>query len=515
MRSTFYGLEIAKTGLFISQNQLDVTGHNISNVDTPGYTRQRLATSAIPAGSQNAYIAVDKRGTSGRGVETICVEQLRNPFLDYQYRNENSTTTKWQTKEQYFEYVEALFNNELDSIETSSGISAIFSEFYNSLHELEKAPADQGVRKNVQQSAIKMTQSMNTYYDRLIDQQNTLNESVRITTNEINDIAKSIASLNEQIYGYELSGAKANDLRDQRNTLLDTLSGLINIETSEDINGQLIVQVNGRNLVRHASYKQFAVAENKPNPVDGGETMLYGVYWADQNGNPTTSEVDPQNGALKGYLDIRDGNTKDNVGIPYVMQQLNALCQKITDDFNSVHEKGYTTPNGAETDSRTGIKFFAQEYNADGTKVAVTAKNFRISDDIMNDVFNIAASDMPVSTGDDNEQKGNGKIALQMCELISKQNSSGNADNVDSAYRQFLSEISIALEHMHDTADAQSIMKSHLSLQRQSISNVSLDEEMTNVVRYGHAYNAASRLISAIDEELDNLINKMGLVGRA
>ena len=75
MRSTFYGLEIAKTGLFISQNQLDVTGHNILNVDTPGYTRQRPATSAIPAGPQNAYIGVEQRGTSGRGVETICVEQ--------------------------------------------------------------------------------------------------------------------------------------------------------------------------------------------------------------------------------------------------------------------------------------------------------------------------------------------------------------------------------------------------------------------------------------------------------
>ncbi len=514
MRSTFYGLEIAKTGLFVSQNQLDVTGHNISNADTVGFTRQRVNTASLPPVGGTAFIANNTKSTSGRGVDTLFVDQVRNPFLDYQYRKENSTTTKWQTKEQYFEYVESLFNNELEAIETSSGISSIFSGFYDSLYELEKAPADKGVRTNVQQSAIKLTETMNYYYNRLVEQQDTLNQSVKIAVSEINDIAKEIAKLNGQIYGYELSGAKANDLRDQRNVLLDNLSGLININTHEDTNGQLIVQIDGRDLVHHADYKQLAINEDVPNALDGGETKLYGVYWADQKGDPTSDKVMVTDGALRGYLDIRDGSTKSTIGIPYVVQELNKLCQKVAADMNAVHEKGYTIPNDNNPDSRTGIKFFKEEFDANGNSL-VTAKNFALSDEILKDVFNIAASDMLVSKpGEENEQKGNGKIAQAMCELINKKNEDGNPDNLDTVFKGILSDISIEMGHIHDTYDSQAIMKAHVDQQRKSISNVSLDEEMTNVVRYGHAYNASSRVITAIDEQLDTLINKMGVVGR-
>ncbi|WP_066683526.1 flagellar hook-associated protein FlgK [Christensenella intestinihominis] len=520
MRSTFYGLEIAKTGLFTSQNQLDITGHNIANVDTTGYTRQRLNTAALPPAGGNGFIGTDIKGTSGRGVETIYVEQVRNSFLDYQYRKENTSTAKWQTKEQYFEYAEALFNDELDDMVISTGVSAIFSSFYNSLYELEKSPESRSIRDNVQQNAIKMTQTMNSYYDRLVEQQDTLNESVRITVDEVNDIARQIARLNGQIYGYELSGAKANDLRDQRNTLLDTLSGLINVNSYEDVNGQLVVEIEGKNLVRHTQYQQFVAEQNIPNPIDGGETQLYGVYWADREGNATANEVNITNGALRGYMDVRDGNSKDAVGIPYIVQQLNNLCQKIASDINSVHEKGYTIPNEQGGESKTGISFF--DVPTDPTDPAkrdysqITAKNFRISDDIMKDVFNIAASDMLVSqTGDVNEQKGNAKIAIAMAELITKKNDEGNPDNIDSVYKALMSDISTEMKHIHDTADGQAVMKAHLQQQRKSVSDVSLDEEMTNVVRFGHAYSAASRVISAIDEQLDTLINKMGLVGRA
>ncbi len=513
MRSTFYGLEIAKTGLFISQNQLDVTGHNISNVDTPGYTRQRISTASLPPMAGHSFIGIDTKSTSGRGVETLCIEQVRNPFLDYQYRKENATTSNWQTKEQYFEYVEALFNNELDDIVNTTGISTLFSGFYDALQELQKAPADKEVRVNLQQQALKMTQSMNYYYNRLVEQQDTLNESVRITVNEINALAKQIAQLNEQIYGYELSGAKANDLRDQRNTLLDALGGIVNINAYENESGQMIVEVDGRNLVRHASYQSMTTVADKPNPLNDGETFLYSIYWTDKEGNATANEVNFADGSMRGYLDIRDGNTKGNMGIPYVVKELNKLCQKVVADINAVHKTGYTIPNVNSGVSRTGILFFHEEFDADGNNL-VTAKNFRLSDDIMNDVFNIAASDMVVGDGSENDQKGNGKIALAMCELISKKNSAGNADNIDSMYRSILSDISISMDHIHDTYSAQSVMKAHIQQQRKSISDVSLDEEMTNVVRYGHAYNAASRVISAIDESLDILINKTGIVGR-
>lgn len=515
MRSTFYGLEIAKTGLFIAQNQQDITAHNMANVNTVGYTRQRLATAALPPSAANTYIAVDRKSTAGRGVETIHIEQVRNPFLDYQYRRETAVASNWQTREQYFEYVESLFNGELDKIDDTTGMTKMFNAFYGALHELSKSPSDPEIRKNVRQHAENLTSTMNYYYNRLIEQQNTLNESIKISVGEINGISKEIAELNEQIYGYELSGARANDLRDERNLLLDKLAGIVDIDVSEDLNGQLVVQIDGKNLIRHASFKELAVNNDVPNAVKNAPNV-YGVYWTDSSGNATNYAVDIKNGALRGYMDVRDGDSTDNVGIPYVIHQLDALCKKIAEDVNAIHKKGYIIPNDSITSgnkSISGILFFD---DAGGTG-NITAQNFRLSDAVLENVNNIAASDMEINKpNEENTQLFNGKIALAICELMNKKDPvSGHADNFDSAYQAILTDIASKQDQNRTTSKAQSVMQAHLEQQRKSISTVSLDEEVTNMVRFGHAYQAASRMISAVDEQLDTLINKMGLVGRS
>ncbi|HBU12470.1 MAG TPA: flagellar hook-associated protein FlgK [Clostridiales bacterium] len=602
MRSTFYGLEIAKTGLFVAQNQQDITGHNMSNSATAGYTRQRLVTQSMPASFGGTFIGIDNKSTAGRGVNTIHIEQVRNPFLDYQYRKENSASTNWATQEQYFGYIEALFSVELDEMSASSGLSSIFEKFYNSLYALSENPEDQEIRTNVRTTASTLVDSMNSYYDSLVKQQDTLNESVRITVNEINSIAQDIAALNEKIYGYELSGAKANDLRDQRNLLLDTLSGIVEINTFEDTNGRLVVQAGGRDLVRHTSYNQLAVENNVPNSIEG-EADMFGVYWADSEGNPTIIEFEIGEGALKGYMAIRDGATESNMGIPYVIQQLNDMCNKVVQQINGVHSEGWTTPGGLNGPSRTGVNFFyypdikennftepanASGFNWGGSITAkgkftltangdnvevrnssgalvytgtvdaasgvldltavglgkvtwqdngetnanvaaaiasvgsveaakITAKkgSFKIDQAIMDDVFNIAASDVLVAgVGETNQQRGNGKVAMALCELIYNKDDMSKPDNLNGDYRELLSSISTRMDYVKKTSSSQYVMLTHLEQQRKSVSDVSVDEEMTNIVRFGHSYNAASRMITAIDEELDKLINGTGIVGR-
>jgi len=506
MRSTFYGLEIAKTGLFTAQNQLDITGHNMSNASTVGYTRQRLSTEALPPSVGARFVAEDVKGTAGRGVSTICIDQIRNPFLDYQYRKENAASSRINAKEQYFEYVESLFNNELDEMDKSTGLTNIFKGFYNSLYALTEAPADQEIRANVKQNAIKLTESMNYYYSKLMEQQDTLNESVRITVDEVNEISSQIAELNKQIYGYEMNGAKANDLRDKRNTLLDTLSGIVKIDTYEDINGQLVVKTGGRTLIHHGSASMLAVNKDVENPIGADEPKLYGIYWADDEGKPTNAALEVEGGALKGYLEIRDGNSESEVGIPQVMKLLDEVCEKVVKQFNETHRKGYNIPQGNDT-TRNEIDFFDPK--------GLRAKDMKLSSDIMQDVFNIAVSDMPVSVdGEENDQKGNAKIALALCDLITKTDADGKPDNLNSKYKEMLSTISLELNHIHTTADSQTVMKAHIEAQRKSISDVSLDEEMTNLVRFNHSYKAASRMITTMDEGLDTIINKMGLVGR-
>ncbi len=507
MRSTFYGLEIAKTGLFTAQNQLDVTGHNMSNSSTVGYTRQRLVTKAMPPGYGDTFIAVDRKSTAGRGVNTMFIEQVRNPFLDHQYRNENATTTQWTTKEQHFEYVEALFNNELDQMDVSAGLTSVIEGFYSSLYALVASPSNSPARNSVKENAIKITDSMHLYYNKLIEQQDALNESIRISVNEVNDLVDQIALLNKQISSFEITGARANDLRDQRNVLLDTLSGIMNITVSEDPNGQMVVQVGNKTLIHHDRTKHMVVEKDVPNAIPG-EADVYGIYWADADGNSTGRAVEITNGALRGYLDIRDGDSSTNPGIPQVVEQLNAMARKLVEEFNAVHTTGWTLPGTVNQASRTGINFF--------DVAGLTAKTISLDAEILKDASNIACSDMPVlDPTKENNQTGNAEILKKLCDLIYKKDDDGRPDNLSGRYKELLNSISLSMSHMHTTSDAQSVMRAHLDQQRKSISAVSLDEEMTNIVRFGHSYSAASRMITAIDEELDTLINRMGLVGRS
>lgn len=250
----------------------------------------------------------------------------------------------------------------------------------------------------------------------------------------------------------------------------------------------------------------LAVESNVGNNITG-EKDLYGVYWADSEGNATTAEFNVTGGALKGYMTIRDGNTPDGIGIPYVVDLLNNVVKTVVEQINGVHSQGYTLPIGNEA-TRTGVNFF--------DPTCLTAKDMKVSVDILTNVNNIAASDMPVGVdGEENDQRGNNKIALKLVALINNEDENGLPMNLNSKYKEMLSAVSLEMKNIHSKTDSQTLMKAHVEAQRKSVSNVSLDEEMTNMVKFQHSYNAASRMINAMDEGLETIINKMGLVGRA
>lgn len=518
MSSSFYGIQIAKSGLSVSQQQLNVTAHNISNVNTAGYTRQTLATSSIPSATMNVQFTSHKTDV-GQGVRADGVLQIRNAFLDYQYRDQTSLASKWSAKEQYFGYIEDLFNNELEDTDKSggAGISSVLADFYSSLDSLNETPVSATARANVQQNAIKLTQTINDYYNTLVSQQQALNDNVKTTVDQINGYAEQIANLNQQIAGYELSGDYANDLRDQRNQVLDALSGLVQFNYTEDNAGNVNIQVGGRNLVYGTNASQLAVDSTLTNPIKAGtQNNLYQVYWADSHGNPTSSKVGITGGALAGYLDVRDGNSTDTKGIPYIVGQLDNLCQNITKEVNAVHKTGYTLPNVENGNvSQKGINFFKDTSAAQDASL-VTAANFSLSDEVLQSIYNIAASDTQVTLDSSgNMQQGNGKIALLLSKLVDQTNSAGNTTSFSSLYRSIVAGVGIEMNHIQNTADTHVVLQSHLTDQKRSISDVSLDEEMTNMIQFQHAYSAASRVITAMDEQLNTLINRTGLVGRA
>jgi flagellar hook-associated protein 1 FlgK len=407
----------------------------------------------------------------------------------------------WSSRSDALGYIEQLFNETGDT-----GLSSSINNFFSSLQTLTTDPESEEYRTNVLQNANEMTDDFQHVASQLADKQADEDESVNVTVTQINDAAKNIADLNDQIFRYELSGNKANDLRDQRNNLLDTLSGLTDISCSEDSDGEVSVAIGGKTLVDRTTVHALQATQTQANPI-AGLGNLYAVTWADYtepDGSP--SPVTVTSGSLKAYLDMRDGNSGTDIGIPYLMNGLNMLAAGITSAVNAVNSQGWTLPDDSNGNvSATGVNFFTET-----TGVPVTASNFSVDAAIKSSVYNIATAGSQVTSSD---LRGDNTNALQLAGLQNKTDIPviGSIEGYEKGYVAGIGEETAHTNRMRD--NEQTLVDS-LENQRQSISGVSVDEEMTNLVKYQHAYAASARVITAIDEYLDTLINKMGMVGR-
>ncbi len=502
MRSTFYGLEIARKGLFISQKGLDVTGHNIANANTPGYTRQRLITSSIePSASGNGIFTYTAKGQVGAGVDIQELSQIRDKFIDMQYRRENTKLGEWAAKTDALQYIEDIFREPSDA-----GLNAVLAEFFSDIQEMAKHPESKEIRTLVRQDAIKLTETLHHYYDQMIQLQYQQDTAIEITVNRINDIIRNISDINTRIFNFEVGGDRANDLRDQRNLLVDELSGLIKIDYYETADGRFRIDINGVAMVDHTKYRELVAVRDVPNPAGDGLKDLYSIKWKDTN-----MDVAIGGGKLKGYMDIRDGNSPDRMGVPYFIDQLNTFAEALVTKFNEIHNKGYSLPYDGEP-SKTGIDFFAVPLDQDGNPAKITAKNIALSQDILDSVYNIAASEQEVDKSQPDKQ-GDNRIALELAELRNT-NSIPVVGNFEDFTKKLIADLAVEASHSDKMQKGQEILVDNLNTNRLSISGVSIDEEMTMIIQYQHAYAAAARAISIMDEALDILINRVGLAGR-
>lgn len=515
MASTFYGLDIATRGLFVAQRQIDLTGHNIANANTEGYTRQRFVTTAIdPIGAKSMWSV---SGSVGGGVKTLSIDQIRDRFIDKQYRNELTRASYWDTKYDSLYFIEDMFSN-YDAV----GLNDIMSGFFNNIQELSKNTTDSAVRTQVVEKAKSMIEMFHAYYDKLKTSMYEQDDMIVAQVKQINTISKQISELNQAILKYELSGDNANDLRDKRNLLLDQLSAMADISYQEvgsgktDINGKelttLVVKIGGETLVDHNTYRALVAQRDQTNDITDlyatqpvpTEDLLHSIRFADD-----LSQVNITGGSIGAYLDMRDGNTVDNQGIPYFKAQLDKLVKALVEEFNAVHKTGWTMPytdaNSVYHDSRTGVSFF--------DPAGLTIDTFALSEDILESVFNLAAAGMPMIMEDDGHfDTGNNEVALALVKLLQRSDIAV-IGGFEKYFNNFITELGSEGEHTKSMVVLEYALLDGLGAQRLSVSGVSADEEMTNLLRFQYAYNAAARVITTMDEALDVLINRTGRVG--
>jgi flagellar hook-associated protein 1 FlgK len=282
----FASYEIARSGLTVNERGLYVTGHNIANVNTPGYVRQQAM---IKNGPVESYYTRGGLVQLGLGADIQEVRQIRHSFLDNIYRQESTTLGYWESRQKTIQDVESIMAEPMES-----GLQNVLNQFWDSWQELSKDPDSITVRALVRQRSEALVQQINhmgTQLDRLQDD---LNSEIGVRIDEVNDITKQIAGLNVSILKTEVCGDSANDYRDQRNSLLDRLTKLVNVDVNEMQDGQVDVTLGGYYLVQKGVSTDLYADEKETGD---------NYYVAKLGG--TNIEVPLKSGILKGLMESR------------------------------------------------------------------------------------------------------------------------------------------------------------------------------------------------------------------
>ncbi|WP_193752017.1 flagellar hook-associated protein FlgK [Oceanobacillus picturae] len=508
--STFHGLEMAKQALFTQQSALYTTGHNISNANTEGYSRQRVnfeTMNPFPAGSRNRP---EIPGQLGTGVQAGSVERVRDSFLDYQYRSENSKTGYWESLSNSYVRMEGIMNEPSDS-----GLSKTMDSFWQSLQDLATTPENSGARSVVAERGRAVAETFNYLSESLSSIRTDLKTQIDVSVSDANSLLRQIDGVNAQISALEPHGYLPNDLYDERDRLVDKLSGMMNIKVTYSESSKSSPQIaDGLASIEVVDNKGIAL---KPpvQLVDGtnagneGAVNKIEVEYANDNTTAVTgltaggNSIMSSNGSIKGLIDAYGYETEDGVSGTYteMLTDLDKMAKTFADAFNEVHR------SGKDLNGEDGVPFF--EFK-DGVR---SAEGLTVNQDILDEPDLIAAA-----PGGETGNAGNGGNASKLAEVFNDTSLNGDPlgknTSVNTFYQSLIGEMGVqSQEASRMTANA-NVLRSQVEDQRMSVSSVSLDEEMSNMIKFQHAYSAAARSMTTIDEMLDRVINNMGLVGR-
>jgi flagellar hook-associated protein 1 len=515
MVSTFMGLEIARRAMATQQSALYVTGQNVSNANTPGYTRQRVnlqPTAPYPSVGINAP---NIPGQMGTGVEAGSIQRVRESFLDSQYRTENNKLSYWQANSDALSKMESIMNEPSDS-----GLANTMDQFWQSLQDLSADPTNSGARSVVRERGQAVADTFNYLSNSLTTVQQDQKEQIDVTTNQINSITSQLDQLNKQIGAVEPNGYLPNDLYDKRDQLLDQLSSLVNIKVdytksarNPDPNsvGQAVVKLvndNGSELgVLLGPAGSTAMKVN----YDGKDKSVKNISLGQSD--LIFSEMN-SSGKLKSLIETYgyEKNNKVTGTITDKVNQLDNLAYTFAQRFNEVHEAGMS-PNEITAKENQNIPFFSDKDGADITNMTGFASRIQLSTQIQDSTDNIATAEGsdPANAilGDATNVKALANVVHE--KLAYKQ---GESTDFLNYYQNIIGGMAVQSQEATQMTTNSTTLQQAVDEKRQSTSSVSLDEEMTNMIQYQHAYNAAVRMITIQDELLDKIINGMGTGGR-
>lgn len=624
MSNSFSGIEIGKRSLLAQSQSITTAGHNISNADTEGYSRQRVNVTTFNPIYRPDLSRAETPGQIGQGVSVECIERVRDELLEKRIVAQSNQESYWKTRENYYVMIEGVYNEPADiSIRTN------MDKFWQSWQELSLYPDSKAARQAIISRGESLVNSIHQRNNALVGIGNILNGDIEATVEQVNSYSKQISELNIEIVKSKAMGDNPNDLLDRRDLLTEKLSNLINITTDNRDSDEFMIHIDGKILVQGGKYRSFDLE----TVTDG--TGYSKVVWSD-----TKEDASFSGGSLGALIGLRDEDLRNE------LQSLNTMTMNFVDLVNDVHR------NAVGANNTTGLDFFVEQpyvtnalgnydRNGDGVEdtsmifsmtgsnelnpqdqvgiegvITLSGKNGnveipyfptdtvetvinRINDstsevkayidrnnelvlkattsedssnpdfviryvedsghflagyagilngsgeenaytfDVANavenltgntqfsvapvlnpsgyvainpalqlDVMSVAASYPDVAGF---AESGDGRAANDIASLRNSSVMIGENKTFDDYFAESVTNVALKGEQAQLNYESQIAIMSDLRAMRDSISGVNIDEELADIIKFQHGYNAAAKFITVVDELLDTVINRLGV----
>jgi flagellar hook-associated protein 1 len=569
MRSTFMGLEASKRGLFTQQSALYTTGHNISNANTEGYTRQRVnmeATLGYPGAGLNAPKTA---GNIGTGVQAHSIQRMRDEFVDRQYRQETNKLGYWESRTNAISKMEDIMSEP-----SEFGLNQAFNDFWKSMQDVGTRPKEAAARQVAVSKAQALVDSFNYIHTQITQVKQNLGNEIDVAVSDINSILKQIAAINNEIQAVEPNGYMPNDLYDARDVLVDQLNEYmpVSIERVPSggnalaiAEGSYTIKFNGVELVNGRQYSELTAfsgdltqagtvdqdrqvaeydADGKVSYVtvtdtyqqysgftkvtgDVGSQPFSGLFIS-KVGYPPDPTVGQVTTSTDAELTIPAADTDQFTKSEFEISKGKLLSLIDTYGYTKT-DAGVTTTEGYYPDMLKQLdnlaKQLADKFNA------MHATKFTLSDgtpgsSVAGDVFftgdsastikvnaDIVADPKKLAASTNENEEGNGQGALDLANLQFTGIDTLDGATFQSFYTGLIGKLGVDGQESERLRYNTETIRLQVENNRASMNSVSLDEEMTNMITFQQAYNANARMITVVDECLDKIINGMGRVG--
>ncbi len=541
-------MSIARGALSANQTALNVTSNNISNVNTPGYSRQRVVFGTGPSVQEGSNVL-------GTGVVVEGVERVYDRFVNALIIEAKETLSRHTASRESLNRLESIFSDT-----QGNGLDAILQNFFNGLEDVSNDPESYAARSVLLANANVLSDKIRSLDTRAKAELFNVDTQISASVDNINTLAGRIGELNGKILQVEIQGQHANELRDERTRLVEELAGETDITVIEDDSGNIdILIARGNSLIAGTSVTELTMSSADVNNKGAREILIGG-----QNISSSISS-----GRLKGLLDVRSGLSTETI------EKLELLAATITKEFNILHRQGYGL------DASTGLDLFNaltpfESINANNTGDAVVSSSIydlnlvtlddyeiRFSSPTTFNIYNTTkgttvSSAVTYTSGSDIDFDGirmvisdttfgpksgdsftvsttknasrlmsvsltdAGKFAasksslmlpgdntnvLDMTDLEDAKILSSSTASFSDYFRSMVSDIGSASYHASINVDGQEIVVNNLESYRESITSVSMDEEGVNLIKFQHAYEAAARVISTVDSLYETILS--------